>query len=207
MAASGFDPSMFMQAQQQLQGGIGNLASGAFINQGAPYHAAMGPFQQYYGQAANVQNPFLQAGQGALDNYQGWLQGMQNPSGFINHLMGQYQQSPWAQYQQQQSMRAGTNEASASGLIGSSPFAQQLQQNASNISSQDMNNWLQNVLGINSQYGQGQQNIAGMGQNAANTLSGLYSQEGEGLGNLAAGEQQGKNQNRTNFISGLTSFL
>ncbi len=215
MAASGFDPSMFMQAQQQLQGGVGNLASGAFINQGAPYHAAMGPYQQYYGQAANVQNPFLQAGQGAIGNYQNWLGGMQNPSGFMNNLMGQYQESPWAKYQQQQTMRSGINAASMGGLpdgtggagIGSSPFAQQLQQNSANISSQDMNNWISHVLGINTQYGAGQQNLMGMGQNAANTLSGLYSQEGQGMGNLAYGERLGENQNKGNFLSGLTSFL
>ena len=205
MSMSGFNGAM--AAHQQLQSGVGNILSGMLIDQGAPYQAAMGPYQQYMGQGANVQNPFLQAGQGAIGNYQNWLSGMQNPSGFMNNLMGQYQQSPWAKYQQQQSMRAGNNAASAGGLIGSTPFAQQMQQNSANISSQDMNNWLQNVLGINTQYGAGQQNLMGMGQNAANALTGLYGQEAQGMGNLAAGQQAGQNQNMADEISGWMSLL
>lgn len=197
---------MFSGNSGMMAGGMGSLISGLMGNSSSPYDAAMGPYSQYMGQASGVQNPFLQAGQGAIGNYQNWLQGMQNPSGFINNIMGQYQQSPWAQYQQQQAVRSGQNAASASGLTGSTPFAQQLQQNASNISSQDMNNWLQNVLGINTQYGAGQQNLMGMGQNAANSLSGIYGNEAQGMGNLAYGQQMGQNQDFGNILGGLGSL-
>ena len=96
--------------------------------------------------------------------------------------MGQYQQSPWARYQQQQAMRMANNMGSATGLTGSTPLQLQAQQNAANISSQDMNNWLQNVLGINTQYGQGQQNLMAGGQGAANALTSLYGDMGERMG-------------------------
>lgn len=207
--------SFFGGGPSMSGGGLSSILSGLFTDAGAPAHAAMGPYNQYMGKAANVQNPFLQAGQGALGNYQHWLGGMQDPSHFINQLMGQYHESPFAQYEQQQAMRAGTNAASMGGLpngmggagAGSTPFAQQLQQNASNISSQDMQNWLQNVLGINNQYGAGQQGLIGGGQNAANSLSGLYSGQGQGLGALAYGQQMGRNQNTGNILGGIGSFF
>lgn len=192
---------------RSLAPGAASLFSGLFMDAGAPYEAAKGPYNEYMGKAQTAQNPFYQAGTNAIPNFQNWLSGMQNPSEFINHLMSQYQQSPWAKYQQDQAMRAGTNAASASGLIGSTPFAQQLQQNASNISSQDQNQWLQNVLGINTQYGAGQQNLMTQGANSANALSNLFSRQGEGLGNLAYGQQMGENQNIGNIIAGLTSFF
>ena len=128
---------------------------------------------------------------------------MKDPSQFINNLMGKYYQSPWAKNMIQQSNNAGTNAASASGLTGSTPFAQQLQQNAGNISSQDQNNWLQNVLGINTQYGAGQQSLANMGQSSANTLGDIYNRIGEG----AYGARAGENQDRNNMMSGFLKMF
>ena len=177
------------------------------FSSGSPYNAAMNQFSQFTNKAENAQNPFLQAGQGAIPGYQNWLNSMQDPSAFINNLMGNYQESPWAQYQQQQSVRAGTNAASASGLTGSTPFAQQLQQNASNISSQDMNQWLQNVLGINTQYGQGQEYLSGLGANAANQLSKTYNQLGSNMAEAAYGKEAGKQQNSSNLISGILGLF
>jgi hypothetical protein len=186
----------------QFGGGLGGLLGGLFGDSGAPYDAAMDQYQKYAKKAESYQNPFFNAGVGAIPDYQKWLQGMSNPSGFINGLMGQYQESPWAKYQQQQSMRAGTNAASASGLTGSTPFAQQMQQNAANISSQDMNQWLQNVLGINTQYGQGQQNLMTGGQNAANALTNMYGNLGQQMGEAAYGKKAGENQDFWNTIGG-----
>jgi hypothetical protein len=183
--------------------GLAGFLGGLFGHSDRPYKSAIDQYQKYGDKAANVQNPFLQAGQGAIPQFQQWLQGMQDPSGFINHLMGQYQESPFAKYQQQQGMRSGTNAASAGGLIGSTPFAQQMQQNAQNISSMDMNQWLQNVIGINSQYGAGQQNLMSGGQNSANELSNLYGNMGVGMGNLSYGQQMAKNQDRSNMFGGL----
>jgi hypothetical protein len=182
--------------------GIGGLLSGLFGDSGAPYEAAMDQYQQWGNKAQGAQNPFLQAGQGAIGNYQNWLQGQQNPSHFLNNLMGQYQESPWAKYQQQQALRMANNMGSATGLTGSSPLQLQAQQNAANISSQDMNNWLQNVLGINTQYGQGQQNLMAGGQGAANALTSLYSDMGKNMGEAAYGKEAGAQNDMWNLIGG-----
>lgn len=182
---------------------LGQLFGGLFGNSGKPYEAAGKQYNKYFQGAQGFQNPFFNAGQQGMGNYQNWLQGQQDPSAFINKLMGQYQESPHAKNLQRQSMQAGNNAASASGLIGSTPFAQQMQQNASNISSQDQNSWLQNVLGINSQYGQGQQNLMQGGQNAANILSQLFQNQGSNMAGTAFGQQAGRNQDFMSILAGL----
>ncbi len=182
--------------------GIAGLLGGLFGDSGAPYNAAMDQYQQYTNRAQSAQNPFLQAGTGAIGNYQNWLQGQQNPSQFINNLMNQYQMSPWARYQQQQAMRTANNIGSATGLTGSTPLQLQAQQNAANISSQDMNNWIQNVLGINTQYGQGEQNLIGGGQGAANALTSLYGTAAGDTGRLAYGSEAGRQNDMWNTLGG-----
>lgn len=199
-----FDSGMFGS-------GLGGLFGGLFGDSGKPYDKAMDQYQQYGKQAANTQQPYMQAGQGAIGDYQKWLQGQSDPSGFINNLMGQYQESPYAQYLQQQAMNAGQNAASASGLMGSTPMMLQMQQNAGNIASQDQNQWLQNVLGINKQYGQGENSLMQGGQNSANSLTNLYNQMGQQMGQGAYGTEAGKQQDFWNTIGGglgiLGSFL
>src|SRR6188768_1887555 len=131
------------QDQGQFSSNIGNLFGDFFQNlfshPDRPYQKASDTLSQYMPQAQSYLNPFLQAGQSAIPNFQNWLQNMKDPSSFIKNLMGQYQQSPFAQFQQEQAMRAAQNMGSASGLTGSTPLTQFAQQNARNISSQDMN--------------------------------------------------------------------
>lgn len=182
--------------------GLAGLFGGMFGNSGSPFGDASKEYQKYAQRGAGVQNPFLQAGTGAIGNYQNWLQGMQDPSKFMNNLMGQYQESPWAKYQQQQAMRMANNMGSASGMTGSTPLMQQAQQNASNISSGDMSNWISQVLGINNQYGAGQQNLMGMGQEAANSLTGLYGNMGANMGQMAYGKGAAQNNDFMSMLMG-----
>jgi len=193
---SGFNPGDFFS-------GAGSFFNGLFGDSGRPYQDAMDQYKEWANKAQNAQNPFLQAGTGAIPQYQEWLNGMKDPSGFINNLMGQYKESPWAKYQQNQAMRAGMNAASAGGTLGSTPFIQQSQQNASNISSQDMQNWLGQVLGINTQYGGGLFGEMGMGQNAANALTNMYGDMGRQMGEGAFGKRAGEQQDRNNIWGGL----
>lgn len=197
MGMGGMSPGMGMMGS-----GLAGLLGGMFGDSGQPYSDAMDQYQQWAKKAQNVQNPFLQAGTGAIGDYQKWLGGMQNPSQFINNTMNQYQESPWAKFQQDQAMRAAQNMGSATGLIGSSPLTQYAQQNARNISSQDMNQWLQNVLGINTQYGQGQQNLMSGGQGAANALTGLYGNMGQQMGEAAYGQGAAQNNDFMNMLGG-----
>ncbi len=191
-----------------LAGGLSSLFGGLFGHSGAPYEAYKDELSKYFNEAKGYQNPFYQAGTGAIPQLQEWLAGQKDPSKFINNLMGQYQESPWAKYMQDQSMRAGLNAASAGGGgpgnmggagLGSTPFLQQAQQNASNISSGDMQNWLGRVLGINTQYGQGMENMVNRGQNAANSLSQLANDFGQRSAEAEMGRSAREGQDSSNF--------
>lgn len=195
-----FDSGMFTS-------GLGGMLGGLFGNSGKPYDKAMEQYQKFMQMGQGVQQPYLDAGTGAIGDYQKWLQGQQDPSKFINGLMQNYQQSPYTSYLQQQAQNAGTNMGSASGLSGSSALAQQMQQNAGNIAQQGMDSWLQNVLGINTQYGQGQQNLMTGGQNAANSLMNMYNQMSQQMGDAAYGKEAGKQNDLWNTIGGGLGML
>ncbi len=196
----GFDP-------QQMLGGAGGLIGGLFGNSGKPYDKAMEQYQKYMQMGQNTQQPYLNAGTGAIGDYQKWLEGQKDPSGFINNLMGNYQESPYAHMLQQQAMNAGNNSASASGMLGSSALMNQQMQNAGQIASGDMNSWLQNVLGINNQYGQGQNNLMQGGQSAANSLTDMYNKMGQQMGDAAYGKEAGKKNDFWSALGGGLSML
>lgn len=191
--------------------GFGGLLGGLFGNSGSPYEDAMKQYQDWYNKSQQNSQPYVDAGKQGLGNYQDWLNKQKDPTKFINDLTSQYSESPYAQYLQKQSLHAGQNAASASGLSGSTPLFQQLQQNAGDISSKDQNSWLQNVLGINTQYGQGQNNLVQTGANATNSLNGLNSEMGKQMGEAAYGQRAGRRQDFWNTIGGglgiLGSFL
>src|SRR6266436_3048883 len=140
----GMDPMGFA-------GGLSGFLGGLFGNSDKPYDKYM----DWIKKSQQGQQPYANAGEGALGDYQKWLEAQKDPSKFINDQMKNYQTSDYAQNLQQQAMNAGQNAASASGLMGSTPMMQQMQNNAGQIQSADQNQWLQNILGINSQYGQG----------------------------------------------------
>jgi hypothetical protein len=195
-----FDSSMFSS-------GIGSLFGGLFGHPGRAYDKEAEQYQKYANMGARQQQPYANAGNGALGNLQTWLEDQKDPMAFINQLMGGYSESPYAQYLQQQAQSAGENYGSANGLMGSTPLMQQMQQNAANISSQDQNKWLQNVLGINSQYGQGQQGLVNTGQTSANNLTNLYNNLGQNMGQVAYNKESSKQNNLWNTLGGIGSIL
>lgn len=201
---SGSQGSMF---GNNSLGGLGQIFESLFGNAGKPYQDASKEYNKYFQGAQAYQNPFFQNGINGANNYQNWLGGQQDPGAFINKLMGGYQESPFAHNLQQQSMRAGQNAASANGTLGSTPFQQQAQQNAGQIASADQNQWLQNALGINTQYGQGQNNIMNSGQNAANSLSQLFSQAGQDQSQFKYNQSRGDQMDWSKLLSGIGSLF
>lgn len=197
------NPSMFGNAQND----IGSILGGLFGNSGAPFGDAMNQYQQWANKAQGAEQPYWNAGNAAIPQYQAWLGSMQDPTAFVNKMMGQYQQSPYAQYMQQQSIRGAQNAASASGLGGSTPLTQQIQQNASNISNQDMQNWMNNVFGINTQYGAGLGGLMNQGAGSANALSNMYANMGQAMGEAAYGQAAGQQQDTNSLISGIAGLF
>jgi hypothetical protein len=187
--------------------GLGNFLGGLFTDSSKPYDKAREQYMQYMGQGMAQQQPYQQAGIQAIGDYQNWLQSQQDPTKYINALMGGYQESPYAQNLQRQSMLAGQNMASASGLMGSSPLLQQMQQNAGNITSADQNQWLQNLLGISRQYGQGEQSLMQGGQSSANALAQMYAQMAGQMGDNAYSRERAKQKQLSETIGGGLDML
>lgn len=183
--------------------GINQIYGGLFGNSGAPFKDARKMLEDYLNQGKNTQNPFYQLGVGAIPDYKNWVSGMKDPSGFINNLMGQYSESPWAKYQQDQSSRRFGNGGSASGLTGSTPLLQDEQQNMHDISSEDQQKWLQNVLGINTEYGKGLNNELGYGQHAADQITDLLKSLGIDIAGLKGSETAAKNKDRSDLFGGI----
>ncbi len=194
---------MIMFSGNPLGDAVSGIFGGMFGDSGRPYQDAMDQYERWARRGQEMQNPFWQAGVGAIPDFQQWLGGMKDPSGFINNLMGNYEESPWAKYAQQAAERGAQNMGSASGLTGSTPMAQFMQQNAKNISSQDMQNWLQNVLGVNTQYGAGQGMLMQGGQGAANALTNMFGDMGQRMGEGAFYKRRGQQFDRNSIWGGL----
>jgi len=188
-------------------GSYANIFYGLFGDAGKPYKDAQKQFDKYFPQAQQYQQPFYDAGKNAIPGMQNWLKSMQDPSQFINNQMSNYQESPYAHYQQQQGLRAAQNMGSASGMTGSTPLMQFAQQNAQDISGKDMNNWLQNVLGINSQYGQGMQNMMNMGQHSADSLTQLMSDYMNAQAQMAYGKGAAQQGQFGGLLGGITGLF
>lgn len=182
--------------------GIGSLFGGLFGHSDKPYKDAEEQYNKYYNNAVQNQQPYQDAGTGAIPKYQDWLDAQKDPAKFINDQMGKYNESDYAHNLQQSSLNAGQNAASASGLMGSTPMMQQLQQNAGQITSADQNQWLQHVLGINSHYGAGQKGLIDTGKGAANSLSDLNNTMGGRMGDAEYGRSAGKQNDWFNKIGG-----
>jgi hypothetical protein len=185
----------------------GNFLSDMFTNPSMPYQNAANSYQQWAQQGANAMNPFMRAGQGAIPQYQAWAKSMSNPQQFVNNLMSGYQESPNAKFMQQQAMRSGENMGSASGLMGSTPLAMQMQQNAGNISQQDMQNWMNNALGVNQMYGGALGNEMNMGEQGANSMMNMYNNMANNMGDLSYNEGAAQNNQTGNMFSDLGTLF
>jgi len=181
----------------------GQVAGGLFGNSGKPYSDYGREVEKYNQRGIDAQNPFYNAGKHGMSDYQDWLGGQKDPSKFINDQMKNYQTSDYAKMQMGQAQNAANNAASASGLMGSTPFMQESQNYAQDIASKDQNQWLQNVLGINSQYGQGQKDLMGVGQHSADQITGINQNLGESMGQAAYGERQGRQKDIGNIFGGV----
>jgi len=197
--------AMLMQMMQSGKSSLGGIFGGLFGDPEKPYQQAINQYEKYGNKGQQVQNPFLNAGSGAIPQFQDWLNGQKDPSEFINNLMDKYQESPWAKYQQ--AMRAGQNMGSASGLSGSTPLAQFMEQQAQGISSKDMQQWLSNVLGINTNYGAGQQSLMQGGQGAANALTNMYGDLGSRIGEQSYNKEATKQNQQQNLWGGIFNLI
>jgi hypothetical protein len=176
---------------------------GLYTSDNDPYKQASGQFEKYANQAKEYQQPFYDASVNSIAPYQASLSKMADPQEYFNSIMSGYSSSPYAKYEQQNAMNAATNSASASGLTGSTPLMMQEEQTASDISSQDMDKYFADILGINKDYLTGLDSLIKGGQGSANSLTSLFSNVGSSMGQAAFGSAQQSNKMKQQLMSAL----
>jgi hypothetical protein len=119
-------------------------------------------------------NPYIQQGQEAGQMAQGQYNQMtQDPTSFLNQLMSGYQPSQGYQYKADLMGRELANTAAAGGFRGTSEDQRQRAELINSLMGQDMQQYLQNVLGIQGTGLQGQENAMGRGFGASGDMANI----------------------------------
>lgn len=199
-----------------MYGALGMGAAGALGGMFGqnPMHASMpymnnagNQINQYLGNATNGMNPYMQAGQGALGQYQGMLGQMANPQDFYNKMMAGFHMSPAQQFAQQQGLNAVSNNAGANGMMGSGPEAKALENYAQNNTSQMQQQYLGNMMGMYGQALNGYGNLSNMGYGAAGQVGNWNMDAGQQQADIQEAEAQEAAAQASQNQSGLGSFF
>lgn len=181
------------------------IAQQLLTDRGQPYERAaermedIGDIaQQYYG-------PYAQAGQQALEDLQQRFGAMaQSPTDVMGDIMEQYEESPRAQFEQQQLERSLGNTAAAGGFAGTPYHQQQVGDQVQQLLSKDMERYLQDALGIQRTGLAGEQDIMGKGLQAGGQLAdvlGTLRGQQAGLGFRGEMAQQTGQESITNALA------
>ena len=137
-------------------------------------------------------NPYIQQGQQAQQlSSQQFNQMSANPMDYINQIVAGYKPSEGYRFREQRGLEAARNSAAQGGLTGTREDQLQRSAMVQGLLGEDMQQWLQNVIGAQ-QYGlQGQQHFADRGFNASGSLADLIASslsERAGLGRAREAE-------------------
>jgi len=186
----------------KILGNLGGIISGAAGQGGKPYENYQNTMQNMINQGSAGFNPYIQAGHAAINPFRQSLNQFKDPQAYMRNILGGYQESPYAKFQTQEGLDAATNAASAMGMTGSGVHQKAAADYARNISSQDMQQYLQNALGIQGGYLSGLQGLMGLGMQGANGVAGLYQQGMNGMATAAQNQTQGQQQDWSSILGG-----
>lgn len=173
-------------------GGDPTKSANKYLDQIAPME------KEYY-------NPYIDRGNKAYDQFAPQFDQMSsNPTEFLEMLMKEYQPSSGFQMRNDNALKAAGNSAAAGGMRGSINDINNEAGITDTLLGNDMQQWLQNVLGIQGTGLQGEQNLYGTGFNATQNLTGDLANVLGTQGSLAFQGTTQKNKAFSDFISGLT---
>ena len=173
-----------------------------------PADAAMPYLNQIPGTIQPLYNPFIQQGQSAYNTMSPQLNQMaQDPTAFLEAMMQGYQPSRGYQLRRDEAQRAAGNSAAAGGMRGSINDITNQSRLTDALLGEDMQQWLQNLMGIQGMgmQGLGQFYNAGYGAsgNLASDMSNLLGTQAQ----LAFQGQSQKNQNKKDMIGGIAKGI
>lgn len=169
-----------------------------------PAYVANQYIGQIPGQTHQYFDPYFNAGTGALPGLQEQYKNLLgDPGGFMNKIGQSYKESPGLQRSIQQAMQAAGHASAAGGMAGSPQHEQENMQLATDLSSKDYNNWMNNALGLYGSGLSGQQGMAGMGMQAGSNMANMIAQALQQQGINAFQGQSGQNQRQSDFWQNL----
>lgn len=166
---------------------------------------------QYLGQIAPMAkeqfNPYIERGHKSQDLASAKYDEMAaNPMDYINQIISGYKPSEGYKFREQKALEAARNSAAAGGFSGTRNDQLQQAEMANGLLGQDMQEWLNNVLGIQGTGLAGQQHIADRGFNASQNLADLLAQGLGAQASLAYEDKKEKRANRQALFGGLANL-
>lgn len=173
-----------------------------------PADAAMPYLNQIPGMEKGYYDPYIQHGNEAYNIMNPQFSQMgSDPAAFLEQLMGKYQPSRGYQLQRDEALKAAGNSAAAGGMRGSINDVSNEARISDMLQGQDMQQWLQNVLGIQSEGLKGLGHQFDTGFNATQGLTGDLSNVLGTQAGLAFQGQANQNKSQSDALSGILQAL
>jgi hypothetical protein len=173
-----------------------------------PADAAMPYLNQIPGMAKGYYEPYINKGNEAYNTFNPEINQMtSDPAAFLEKIMKGYEPSRGYQLQRDEALKAAGNSAAAGGMRGSSNDISNEARISDALQGEDMQKWIQNVLGIQKQGQTSEENLYNTGYNASNALSGDLSNVLGTQASLAFQGQANQNQSKGDLLSGLVKAL
>jgi hypothetical protein len=173
-----------------------------------PADAAMPYLNQIPGMEKKYYDPFINRGNEASNTLNPQFNQMSgDPAQFLEGLMGKYEPSRSYQLRNQEALQSAGNTAAAGGMRGSLGDIKNESRISDALLGDDMQQWLNNVLGIQTRGQTGLGHEADTGYDASKSLSGDLSNVLGTQAGLAFQGQANQNQNRSDKLSGILQAL
>src|SRR4030095_6733 len=148
----------------------------SFLNPGRGYEKSQDTLDQYYNQAQGYSQPYNQFGKEQYTNLNSLIENLMNPDLLQNKWISGYKESDAAKNAEDLAQEHGLNAANAMGLGGSNTALDAILKGKSQISMNDRQNYLNDLMqkylagaGISQGiFNQGASSAGQMGQNAMN---------------------------------------
>jgi hypothetical protein len=184
---SEFNSFMKNTGWSQVGGGLGDLF---MQNPYDVYSDKMGgipsQLQQYLQKALGYMSPYQKTGTNAMSDYFNMLRHGEDSQGMVNNIMGGYSESPSATFQRKQGLADISTGAAARGLLGSGSQARSMMNYGQDLTNQDMQQYLNNILGVRNSTMSGLGQLSRMGEQAAGQMGDWNMQTGDDIANIMA---------------------
>lgn len=157
---------------------------------------AMNAAMPYFNNAMDLYNPYAQQGQEAYNQLNPLFSQMsQDPTAFYENLIKNYQPSQSYNLKRDEALNAASATAAAGGRRGTPQDMMDQARITDALLGEDMQQWYNNVLGLQDRGMQGLGNFYGTGYDAINNQANIYGTQGS----LAFQNAQQQNKDRSNM--------